>query len=311
MEFGTVFDIQHFCLDDGPGIRTTVFLKGCPLRCIWCHNAEGLNRKKQLSFSAKNCRLCGKCAEICPQSCHRIECEKLPESGEAEWVHAIDREKCKACGACEEICPAEALRIYGKEMSSVEVLEDVEKDRLFYETSEGGMTLSGGEPLCQSAFAVELLMLAKQRGIHTCVETSGYCPAEVMQEAAVYTDLFLFDIKETDSVLHKEFTGVDSEQIRKNLRLLAKLGKNVILRCPVIPGCNDREAHFISVAQLADSLGNVSEIHLEPYHPFGLDKYEKFGLEASYKNAAFMEEQEIQKWLEFVKSHTGVYVKIS
>jgi len=293
-------------MDDGPGIRTTVFLKGCPLRCIWCHNAEGLYRQKQLAFTAENCTLCRRCQEVCPAGCHQF----------ADGVHTVirtceDKKACIACGKCAESCPGDALRIYGRTVSAEEVLQDVEKDRLFYETSEGGMTLSGGEPFSQSDFALELLEMAKKRGLHTCVETSGYCRREVLEKAAAFTDLFLFDIKETDPTLHFSFTGVDNELILSNLKLLADLKKPVILRCPLIPGCNDREAHLLQVAKLAEQLANIQEIHLEPYHPFGLDKYEKLGMKAAYQNSTFMEKDTAEKWLDFVKQHTCVKAKIS
>ena len=303
MKEGIIFDIQHFCMDDGPGIRTTVFMKGCPLRCLWCHNAEGLTARRQLAFTRENCTYCGRCAQVCEHGGHLLEQEQP--------VHQICREDCVACGKCAESCPAEALRIYGKKMSVEEVLEEVEKDRLFYETSEGGITLSGGEPLAQSGFVLELLGRAKETGLHTCMETSGFCTEEVIRQAAEVTDLFLFDIKETDPVLHEKFTGVENAQILQNLQVLAEQNKPVILRCPIIPGCNEREEHFQKLAGLANTLGNVKEIHLEPYHPFGVDKYEKLGMEAPYQNQEFMPEERIREWKAFLQTLTAVYVKVS
>lgn len=301
MPTGTVFDIQHFCVDDGPGIRTTVFLKGCPLRCAWCHNPEGLSVTPQMFFHTDKCVLCGRCVAVCDRGGHSI----------VEDKHVFARENCIRCGACVAACPAEALRITGKDMTVDEVLADVLSDKPFYETSGGGLTLSGGEPLSQGKFACALLKAAKDAGLNTCVETSGFCSEDTLEEAAAYTDLFLLDVKETDDARHKQFTGVDREKILRNARRLASLQKPIILRCPVIPGCNDREEHFRQIAALAADLGTVREIHLEPYHPFGVDKYESLGLEPVYANRVFMPGEQSEKWQKLLQSCTDIPVVIS
>lgn len=204
-----------------------------------------------------------------------------------------------------------ALRVMGREVSVDEVLADVLKDRLFYQQSEGGMTLSGGEPLAQHEFAIALLKAAKAAGLHTCVETSGFCSESVIREAAALTDLFLFDVKETDPVLHRQYTGVDNAQIISNLHHLSEIGTPVILRCPIIPGYNARKEHFKGIAALAHSLHNVVEIHLEPYHPFGVDKYANLGLEAECQNREFMSQEDAQLALNFLKPLVQVPVRIS
>lgn len=301
MTMGTVFDIQHFCVDDGPGIRTTVFLKGCPLRCVWCHNPEGLEAKPQMFFHADKCVLCGRCADACERNGH-----VFTEDG-----HILERKYCIHCGTCAEACPTDALRVTGKEMTVEEVLADVLSDKPFYETSGGGMTLSGGEPLSQGKFACSLLKAAKDAGLNTCIETSGFCPESVLEEAAAYTDLFLLDVKETDDVRHKQFIGVERDRILRNARRLSELQKPIILRCPVIPGCNDREEHFRQIAALAAELGTVREIHLEPYHPFGIDKYESLGIEPAYMNRVFMPKEQAEKWRQLLQNCTDLPVVIS
>ncbi len=278
-EQGVVFDIQHFCVDDGPGIRTAVFLKGCPLRCIWCHNAEGLSAKPQLYFTRDNCTGCGRCAPVCPHRAH-----SLTESG-----HRIDRTECTACGACAGVCPAEALRIAGRVMTAPQVLAEVAKDKPFFRNSGGGMTLSGGEPLAQGAFSVRLAQLAKAQGIHVCVETSGYGSPEALRRLAEHTDVFLYDYKHSSPQAHKSCTGVDNALILENLELLSGLGRPVILRCPVIPGCNDTPEHYRAIAQLAQRMDNITGVHIEPYHPFGVSKYDAVGRSAAYGNNAMMD----------------------
>lgn len=295
---GMIFDIQHFCVDDGPGIRTTVFMKGCPLHCAWCHNPEGISRQLQISYRKDACAACGRCVEACPQSCH----QRKQESN--LYNHLYYRSNCSVCGKCVEACPAEALKVMGRTATVEEVLRDVLKDKLFYDTSDGGITLSGGEPFFQSAFAIELLKAAKQAGLHTCVETSGYTSESVIREAAEYTDLFLLDMKETDPLLHKQFTGVDNEVILHNAKVLSELKKDIILRCPIIPGYNDREEHFAGIAHLANALETVREIHIEPYHPFGVDKYYELGLKPIYENREFMDTKRAEEIAQQIKEYT-------
>lgn len=263
---GVIFNIQKFCTSDGPGIRTTVFLKGCPLKCVWCHNPESQSIKTDISYNAERCLNCGKCVARCPNHCHGIEC----------GVHRYVRSDCKACQACvHPTCPA--MEAYGYEITPEAIIADVMKDAAFYQNSGGGLTLSGGEPLAQPEFCLSILKLAKEQGLHICMETCGFAKTEVLAEVAQYVDLFLFDYKETDSQKHKTFTGVDNALILQNLRFLNSIGKPIILRCPIIPTYNDTEEHFDGIAQIANDLKSIQRVELEPYHDFGLMKYKRLG----------------------------------
>jgi len=282
----TIFDIQHFSIHDGPGIRTTVFFKGCPLRCLWCHNPEGLERRSELSFNQNKCTYCGNCTALCPNSAHTI---KLPDSDKAQPVHILDRSRCVVCGSCVSKCWSKALEVSGREKELEEILADVLKDKVFYETSGGGMTISGGEPLSQPDAAIELLKMAKEAGLNTAVETSGYTTEDVIKKAAQYCDLFLLDCKETDPGRHLEYTGVPNEKPLRTLELLNELGAKIVLRCPIIPGLNDREDHYKHIGTLADKYEAVTEVNIEPYHPLGVSKSENFGKTPGYSNTKFMD----------------------
>lgn len=296
---GTIFNIQKFCVNDGPGIRTTVFLKGCPLRCIWCHNPESKKTAPEMFYNAQKCVKCGRCAKACDKVCHEF----------SDDVHLYDREKCAVCGKCAEVCPTEALETAGYEISVEDALRDVLKDKVFYDNSGGGMTVSGGEPMLQFDFTLSLMKAAKEAGLHTCMETCGYAPEERYREIAPYVDIFLFDYKITDPEKHRECTGVTNELILSNLRMLDGAGSRIILRCPIIPTVNDTEEHLSAIANLANSLSNVLEINIEPYHPLGSGKSEMLGREYALQGLGFPEEEMVKGWIERVKRETGVLVR--
>lgn len=268
---GRVFDIQRFSIHDGPGIRTTVFLKGCPLRCLWCHNPEGIRPEPLLSFAADKCIACGNCVDACTNQAHVINEQK---------VHIFHREKCAACGDCAEVCPSRALELVGREFTCEEVLEQVLRDRLFYESSGGGMTLSGGEPLLQIDLAEALLSEAKNAGIHTAVETTGHMTFDRLARVIPHTDLFLYDLKETNDSMHRRFTGVPPKSILENLKKLHDTGASILVRLVIVPGLNDRHDHFEEVARIVKPLTGLLGVEVMPYHGLGISKRERFGFES-------------------------------
>lgn len=284
---GLISDIQRFSLHDGPGIRTTVFLKGCPLNCKWCHNPETQISKPQLSFSADKCLNCFKCVEVCPTGAHYIKDEQ----------HKVNFSTCELSGECVSVCPNDALKIIGKENSVNETLETVLRDKEYYKNSGGGLTISGGEPMNQFSFTRDLLQLAKLNGIHTILETCGFAPKNRYLEIIHLVDLFLYDYKETDPVKHKEFTGVDSKVIIDNLKMLHNNGAKVILRCPIIPSVNDRDDHFEGIAELVSQLPNLISVELMAYHDIGRDKAVKVGRDNEYYHIENATEEMKNEWL--------------
>ena len=265
---GMVFDIQRFSVHDGPGIRTTVFLKGCPLRCLWCHNPESQERGPEIAYLPAKCISCGRCITACPLSIHVKD---------TDGRHVFDRRGCTACGACTANCHARALELTGRPMAVGGVIAAMEEDRPFYATSGGGVTVSGGEPLSQPGFTSALLQEAKLRGLHTCVETCGFTAFRHLARIAPHTDLFLYDFKETDDARHLACTGVRNGPIIRNLLNLDRLGARIILRCPIIPGLNDRSEHFAGIAEIANRMTCLRGIEVMPYHALGQSKHGRFG----------------------------------
>ena len=263
----TVFEIKRFAVHDGDGIRTTVFLKGCPLKCLWCHNPEGLYTPKILAYYEHKCILCGECASVCQRGAHRIE----------EVKHIFDREKCIGCGECESACFADALKLYGKEMSAEELIPILSEDKEFYENSGGGVTVSGGECLLYPDFVAELLSGLKAIGINTAVDTSGAVPREAIDKVLPYTDTFLYDIKAVSSEVHKRCTGRSNAMVIDNLKYISSLGKRIEIRYPFVPGFNDGEAE--DIAKLISELETVVGIRVLPYHNYAGSKYAALGME--------------------------------
>ena len=288
----TVFHIQKFCTDDGPGIRTTVFLKGCHLRCAWCHNPEGLSREPALAYSDADCAFCRRCESICENGVHSF----------AENAHLIDRERCTRCGTCISACEYGALSFCGEVMTAQDVFEIALADRMFY-LPDGGITVSGGEPLLQPDFVYALGALAKEAGIHFAVETSGAVAFDVLKRIAEVTDLFLFDIKETDDENHRKYTGISNELPLANIKKLDEMGKRVMVRCPIIPGVNDRKSHFEALARLYNALQNAAGIQLMPYHKLGQGKTTRYG--AKSEEFRVPTGEEIAGWNRMLKEAIG------
>jgi pyruvate formate lyase activating enzyme len=262
---GSIFDIQHYSIHDGPGIRTTVFFKGCPLRCLWCQNPESQSLHPQLFFSSDTCAGCGKCVAVCPEKAITIHEEKSQ----------TDRNLCKACGKCVDVCPNEARGIMGKYATVKEVFDDVMKDDIFYRRSGGGVTLSGGEPFFQPRFAVALLKMLKNAGIHTAVETCGQAPWNVIKEALSYVDLVLYDFKHMESSDHKKSTGLPNDLIIKNAKkIVHEATVPLSARIPIIPGCNDSVSNMEATALfIAKELDVSVPVHLLAYHRMGESKW--------------------------------------
>lgn len=249
---GKIFNIQRFCMQDGPGIRTTVFFKGCPLHCLWCHNPESQSSKLELIY--------------------------------------------------------ESMELSGYVVSVEEVMKEVLKDKAFYANSGGGLTLSGGEPLLQADFCLELLREAKKNNLHVCMETCGFAERHVIEKTIDLVDIYLFDYKETNPIKHKDFTGVDNKQILENLKLIDELGESILLRCPIIPGYNDRKEHFAGIAAVANNLKNLIAVEIEPYHTFGTEKYNKMNKKYHLSEVLAPDDEMVNLWISEIQKITPVRV---
>ena len=259
---GLVFDIKKYAVHDGPGIRTTVYLKGCPLACAWCHNPEGQSFAPQVIVFERRCIHCGRCLEVCP-------------AGTADSFSA----ECSTCGRCVAACPAGARELAGRWLGVAEVLAEIEKDVIFYDQSGGGVTFSGGEPLSRPDFLEALLLACHQRGIHTAVDTTGYAPVEVLDRISPLADLFLYDLKLMDDEAHRRYTGVSNRPVLANLQWLAAAGKPIIVRVPIVPGITDGDENLDQIGRLVLSLGGVRQVDVLPYHALAADKYGRLRLD--------------------------------
>ncbi|MBR6739574.1 MAG: glycyl-radical enzyme activating protein [Clostridia bacterium] len=254
-----VTEIQRFCMHDGPGVRTTVFLKGCPLRCEWCHNPETQKAASELLFYENKCILCQSCAEVCRNQAHTVSSS-----------HLIDRSICRSCFSCTDNCPTGALEVCGREMTVEQILSEVEKDRAFY-GQNGGVTLSGGEPLMQKE-VLPLLKACKANNLTTVVETCGYADTDLLTAASAYVDLFLWDIKDTDPERHRRYTGVSNEKIIQNLRTADAAGVPTVIRSILVSGVNTERDHYLRLADLSLGLKHTKGVELIPYHAYGGSK---------------------------------------
>ena len=282
---GIVFNIQKFSVNDGPGIRTVVFLKGCPLRCKWCANPESQLVRTEIMWDEKKCAGCHHCIEVCPAQAVSLKEGKI----------TIDSSKCDGCGKCFRECPGRALKNEGELKTVEEVMDAVMQDLPFYEESGGGMTLSGGEMLAQPDFAKSLLLAAKKNGLHTCCETTGFAKQEVFAEVIENIDAILFDVKHWNTEKHKEGTAVPNEQILANLKYAINQGKDVLPRIPVIPGFNDSADDAANLARVIREAGGT-KCQLLPFHQFGENKYEQLGREYAYKDVTAYHREDLEEY---------------
>lgn len=297
-----ITNIQKFSISDGNGIRTSIFFKGCGLKCAWCHNPENISYKKELLHDYEKCNKCGKCLQICPNDSLSIEGEKLK----------IERNTCDACGLCTEYCTFSAMEVAGREYTVNDIMQEIEKDLIFYEKSGGGVTLSGGESMTQNIdFLEQLCRELKQNGLHIAVDTSGHAPTENFRRLIPYIDIFLFDIKIMDSKKHERYVGQDNSLLIKNLKLLKENKSKINIRIPIIEGVNAREEE---ITEIIDFLGDTNirpvQINLLPYHQVGTHKYFKLNMSYSYDLFKIPTKEKMEKLKEmFIQSgFTNVFI---
>ncbi|HML33459.1 trans-4-hydroxy-L-proline dehydratase activase [Sporomusa sphaeroides] len=288
---GTVFNIQKYSIHDGPGIRTTVFFKGCPLACWWCHNPESLSAKTEIVFLQNKCIGCGDCVKSCTNAAITLTSQGIKRN----------ETKCSLCKMCVEACPTGAMEQLGQKRTVAEVMREIEKDNIFYEESGGGVTFSGGEALYQLEFLDALLTACKAKRIHTALDTSGYAPWEAIDRIADKVDLFLYDIKLMDDKKHKKYTGASNKLILENLKKLAADQRRIWIRIPVIPGINDDEKNIKDLGDFLSSL-NLRDVYLLPYHNIAIDKYARLGKTYPLPELASLSDKQMDNVIEILKA---------
>jgi pyruvate formate lyase activating enzyme len=293
---GLVFNVQRFCIHDGPGVRTTIFLKGCPADCWWCHNPEARSFAPELGVSASHCIACGTCLAACPTGA----------AGITDEGPIIERDTCTVCASCADVCPTESRVLIGREWTPDEVAREMARDAAFYEASGGGVTFSGGEPLAQPDFLVACLQACRDLGLHTAVDTCGAAGRDTLLRVAELTDLFLYDVKVLDDAVHRKYVGISNRRPLDNLRALADAGADVWVRVPVVPGVNDDFESIEALGRLVAQLPRRYPVWLLPYHAIGADKYRRLGepyrlegtetpsVEAMAAIADFLREQRVE-----------------
>ena len=296
---GTIFNIMRFAVNDGPGIRTTVFLKGCPLACVWCHNPEGLHRAVEVAYRPDRCAHCGACIDACPE--HAL----TDEPGGVR--RAMDR--CVACGTCAGACVTDARELMGRDITVADLMTEVLKDRVFYDESGGGVTFSGGEPLLQYEFLHAALTACRKADVHTAVETTGFTSWERLAALVPLTSEFLYDVKVMDAERHRELTGVSNVRILENLRALAATDARVMVRVPLVPGVNDDEDNIREIATFVAGLGTVPPVHLLPFHAGAAGKYRALGMAYAMEDVRSPSQERVQSLASLITAH-GITVHI-
>lgn len=293
---GYIFDIKKFAVHDGPGIRTTLFLKGCPLRCVWCHNPEGLNKEPQLWYFPNKCIHCGLCIQSCPEQA------LSKENNNENFSIKINHDLCTSCAACVAICPTEALQFDGRVIDHEEAVNLLLEDRSFYEESGGGITLSGGDPVFQSQFSKKILESCKTQGIHTAIESALYCSTSVLEELIPFTDLFICDLKLFDDELHREYTGISNSKIKENLEFLATQGKQLLIRTPLIPEITAVDDNLRAIGAFLLSLGGDIQYELLNYNQLAMNKYNLRNEENIYiHNAKPFTDAQLRTWVSMME----------
>jgi pyruvate formate lyase activating enzyme len=296
---GQIFDIKKYALHDGPGIRTSLFFKGCPLNCWWCHNPESQSPRPERLYRQNRCIRCGACLAACEQGA-------ISQNGD---LILTDDDKCILCGACVEVCFSEAREIVGREMTVPQAMAEIERDVAFYDESGGGVTFSGGEPLMQPEFLLALLQACKQAEFHTTLDTCGFAPWQTLDTVREYIDLFLYDLKLLDDARHRQFTGVSNEAILGNLKALSQEGHTIILRVPIIPGINDDITNLRQIAEFAAMLPHLAGLDLLPYHTIASDKYDRLARVYELRETHPPSTKELQQFAELLRGY-GLPVKI-